>query len=234
MSASHAINTGLSMPAPEARSSSRTEESTQAATSVDWAGLAARVHDGDESGMEQLYRLFNRGIRYFLARRLGTQDLEDRLHDTFLSVVRAIQRGDLREPERLMGFVRTIAQRQVAAYIDRAVRQRHDEADIEVAGVHIADRGENPEQTFCQRERAALMKRVLLSLSARDREVLERFYLKEQSETEIRAAMALTETQFRLLKSRAKRRFGELGKEELGKQASARGKLQLLRSFAAA
>jgi RNA polymerase sigma-70 factor (ECF subfamily) len=37
----------------------------------------------------------------------------------------------------------------------------------------------------------------------------------EQSQDQICSEMALTETQFRLLKSRAKARFGELGKKKL-------------------
>ena len=52
------------------------------------------------------------------------QDLDDRVHDTFLIVVQAIKRGELREPERLMGFVRTVVRRQVAAQIEREMQNR--------------------------------------------------------------------------------------------------------------
>jgi len=44
------------------------------------------------------------------------------VHDTFVIVVQAIRKGELREPERLMGFVRTVVRRQVAAQIDHAVQ----------------------------------------------------------------------------------------------------------------
>ena len=66
--------------------------------------------------MEELYQLFSKGIRFYLCRQLGPQELDDKVHDTFVVVVQAIRRGDLREPERLMGFVRTIVRRQVAAH----------------------------------------------------------------------------------------------------------------------
>lgn len=56
-------------------------------------------------------------------------------------------------------------------------------------------------------------------LNAHSREILTRFYLHEQSQEEICSEMALTETQFRLLKSRAKARFGELGKKKLAHKA---------------
>ena len=66
--------------------------------SARWVGLVDRVRAGEEAGMEELYRLFSRGIRFFLCRQLGPQELDDKVHDTFLIVVQAIQRGDLREP----------------------------------------------------------------------------------------------------------------------------------------
>lgn len=181
---------------------------------IDWNALVEKVRAGDDVGMEQLYKLFSRGIRYYLCRQLGPQELEDKVHDTFLIVVNAIRRGDLREPDRLMGFVRTVVRRQVAAYIETAVHTRRDQTDLET-GVTVADRTRNPEQEAMMREKAALMKSALGALSERDREILVRFYLKEQPQEEICEQMGLTETQFRLLKSRAKAKFGEIGRKKL-------------------
>jgi len=112
---------------------------------VNWQNLVERIHRGEESGMEELYRLFGRGIRYYLCRQLGHQELDDKVHDTFVIVVQAIRRGELREPDRLMGFVRTVVRRQVAAYIDEAVHSRRDELNLDM-GVRVADRRDNPEQ----------------------------------------------------------------------------------------
>ncbi|HWF47102.1 MAG TPA: sigma-70 family RNA polymerase sigma factor [Bryobacteraceae bacterium] len=179
-----------------------------------WAVLVTQVQAGQDEGMESLYRLFSRGIRYYLCRQLGPQELEDKVHDTFLIVVNAIKRGDLREPERLMGFVRTVVRRQVAAYIEQAVHTRRDQADLE-SGASVADRKQNPEQAAILRQKSALMKSVLESMSDRDREILKRFYIDEQSQEDICREMDLTETQFRLLKSRAKTKFGELGRKRL-------------------
>jgi len=181
---------------------------------ANWKGVVERIQRGDESGMEELYRVFAKGVRYYLCRQLGKQELEDKIHDTFLIVVQAIQRGDLREPDRLMGFVRTIVRRQVASYIDQVVHSRREEADIEV-GVRIADLTGNPEQTAAVQQRVDFMRSVLGRLSEKDREILTRFYLHEQTQEQICDEMRLSETQFRLLKSRAKARFGELGKKKL-------------------
>jgi RNA polymerase sigma-70 factor (ECF subfamily) len=59
------------------------------------------------------------------------------------------------------------------------------------------------------------MTSVLRELSERDREILVRFYLKEEPQEQICREMSLTETQFRLLKSRAKAKFGEIGRKKL-------------------
>ena len=181
---------------------------------VDWHGLVTRIQSGEESGMEELYRIFGRGIRFYLCRQLGMQELDDKVHDTFLIVVQAIRRGDLREPDRLMGFVRTVVRRQVAAHIDHVVHSRRDEMHLDV-GVRIADRQRNPEQHVAYQQKTEFMLEILRQLSERDREILTRFYLHEETQDQICAEMNLTETQFRLLKSRAKARFGELGRRRL-------------------
>lgn len=181
---------------------------------AEWGTLVNQIKAGEDAGMEQLYKLFSRGIRYYLCRQLGPQELEDKVHDTFLIVVNAIRRGDLREPERLMGFVRTVVRRQVAAYIEQVVHIRREQTDLE-SGVAIADRKQNPEQEAIVRQKAELMKSALESLSKRDRDILVRFYLQEQTQEQICREMSLTETQFRLLKSRAKAKFGEIGRKKL-------------------
>jgi RNA polymerase sigma-70 factor, ECF subfamily len=102
----------------------------------------------------------------------------------------------------------------VAAYIDQAVVARRDQADIE-SGIAVIDAKSNPEQEAIAKQKKELMVSVLQSLSERDRNILIRFYLNEEPQEEICRDMSLTETQFRLLKSRAKARFGEIGKKKL-------------------
>jgi RNA polymerase sigma-70 factor, ECF subfamily len=184
------------------------------AASPNWRRLVGKICTGDPVGMEELYGVFSRGVRFYLCRQLGPQELEDKVHDTFLIVVQAIRRGELREPDRLMGFVRTIVRRQVAAYIDNAVQTRKEQAGLE-CGLTICDGRSNPEQDAISRQRTEIMLGVLQKMSRRDREILTRFYLFSQPQEQICEEMDLSDTQFRLLKSRAKARFGELGRRSL-------------------
>jgi RNA polymerase sigma-70 factor, ECF subfamily len=183
-------------------------------TCAAWADLVERIRAGTTDGMEELYALFSRGIRFYLIRQLGPQEMEDKIHDTFLVVVQAIRRGELREPSRLMGFVRTVCRRQIAAHIDRLVQSRREQNEVDNTP-RIMDPSSNPEETAIFTERKNLIHRVLSEIPQRDREILTRFYLLEQSQEQICTEMELSDTQFRLLKSRAKSRFGELGKKRL-------------------
>lgn len=197
---------------------------------VDWAVLVERIRGGDPTGMEELYYLFARGIRYYFYRHLGSQDLEDKIHDTFLIVVQAIRKGDIREPERLMGFVHTIVRRQVASYIDRVVHTRREETSLDVGGP-LPDRNTSPEDHALAGQQMEIMLRTLHGLSPRDREILTRFYLHEQSQAQICREMRLSDTQFRLLKSRAKARFGELGRRRMDRKPPEKIWLRVISAF---
>ncbi|MFB3825644.1 MAG: RNA polymerase sigma factor [Bryobacteraceae bacterium] len=164
--------------------------------------------------MEELYRVFSRGVRFYLHRQIGPQDLDDRLHEIFLVVAQAIRRGDLREPERLMGYVRTVVRRQVAAEIERASQTRRRYAEWDAVS-SVPDGHGDPEEEAIQKQNQEFAYKTLQSISPRDREILVRFYLHQQSPERICHDMNLTETQFRLLKSRAKARFGEIGKRRI-------------------
>jgi RNA polymerase sigma-70 factor (ECF subfamily) len=179
-----------------------------------WSALVAQIKAGEDAGIEDLYRLFNRGIRYYFCRHLGPQDVDDRIHDTLLIVLHAIQSGALRDPGCLMGFVRTVVRRQVVASFDNKVHTRRDQTDME-HGLSVADRNDNPEQQSMATEQTRLLKTALESLSPRDREILVRFYLNEESQERICREMSLTDTQFRLTKSRAKGKFGAIGRKSL-------------------
>jgi RNA polymerase sigma-70 factor, ECF subfamily len=196
------------------RADSPVSDSMSAGATEDWAKLVERIHRGDTAAMEDLYRTFSKGIRYLLCRQLGPVELDDKVHDIFVIVVQAITRGELREPDRLMGFVRTVVRRQVANHIDKAVQVRRGQVDLD-PGLPVSDDRVDPEKSFALNQRIDLMQEVLRGISVRDREILTRFYLEEQSQETICSEMRLSDTQFRLLKSRAKARFAELGKKKL-------------------
>ena len=186
-----------------------------------WSRLVDRIKAGDPAGMEQLYAVFVKGVRFFLWRQLGPQDLDDKVHDVFLIITQSIKRGELRDPERLMGYVRTVVRRQVAAHIDSAVNARRNQQSIDPS-LTLSDHQPDPERRAIEKENQDVALRMLGGLPKRDREVLIRFYLQEQSAEEICRDLKLTETQFRLIKSRAKARYGELGRRRFSQRSGFR------------
>jgi len=179
--------------------------------------LVRRVQVGEASGMLDLYEYILAGLRPYVARQLRPQDYRDKMHSIFVDVVVAIQHGQLREPERLMGFARTIARRKVSVYIDAAASDRRNQVEIgSLFG--LVSPGATPEQEMVSREQRELVRITLSRLSERESEILSRFYLEEQSEMQIRTEMALTHTQYRLLKWRSKARFEQLSRKQISRR----------------
>jgi RNA polymerase sigma factor (sigma-70 family) len=179
---------------------------------ADWTQLVHRIQDGDPAAMGELYHIFGKGVRYILVRKLGNTDIDDRVHDVFVIVVEAIRNGDLRDPDRLMGFVRTVVKRQIAANITETVNRRHTEVDYQDSAFAVSDAKSDPEHEALGRQREEIVRKVLESIARRDREILYRFYVDEQPMEMIMDQMGLSYNQFRLLKSRALMRFGKLGR----------------------
>lgn len=176
--------------------------------------LVRRVQIGEAGGMLDLYEYMLVGLRPYLARQLRPQDYRDKIHSIFVDVVVAIQLGQLREPERLMGFARTIARRKVSLYIDAAASDRRNHVEIgSLFG--LASPSATPEQEMVSREQRELVRLTLARLSQREAEILSRFYLQEQTEMQIRSEMDLTHTQYRLLKWRSKARFEQLSRKQM-------------------
>jgi RNA polymerase sigma-70 factor (ECF subfamily) len=188
--------------------------------------IVQQLQAGDDAGQQRLYDLFEPGVRYFLARQLRREEIEDKVHDTFVAVVTAILAGQLLHAVSLPAFVKTVAQRQVMSYIRQTTRPPPDPADIEW------QQSGDPEHELIEREEEEFARRVLEGLPEVDRQILRRFYVEGQSAEEICQAMKMTPTQFRLRKYRAKRRFAELTQEGLKRHKRERFRKKILRKAA--
>ena len=120
-----------------------------------------------------------------------------------------------------MGFVRTILNRQLNLEISRIIHMRQTSIDLESVG-DLTTADPSPEQQAAMRQKVALMKQILRKMSHPEFEVLTRFYLREQPPERIRLDMGLTQTQFNLLKSRAKTKLTELMQRRLARNPVSR------------
>lgn len=177
-----------------------------------FAEVVKNVYEGAPEGLEQLYRVF-RMLAGTLRRQWGYQDYEDWMHDAFLVVVQAIRDGKLREPAALPSYILGIARLTLCSNI--GIRARHERLYGSLRHWIVSRNGKmTPEDQLEEKERLEIMRNLLASLNEKERQILTRFYLHEQSKEQICREMDLTETQFRLAKSRAKQRLGRIGLQQ--------------------
>jgi RNA polymerase sigma factor (sigma-70 family) len=176
--------------------------------------LVERVQARQPTALEELYALVQK-FTFFLMRQLGTDDLQDKVHDVFLTVTQTIVSGKLRDPERLIPFLTTVTRFYTYNQIERRISRRR--VGHLSDSVNPPDTRVNLENSTYQQERVKIAHEILGAMPRRDRDVLKRFYLQEQTKEQICDEMQLTATQFRLLKSKAKSTFSQIGARRLNR-----------------
>jgi RNA polymerase sigma-70 factor (ECF subfamily) len=194
-------NSFLSAPPPARDNTFPVPEGT-------YAELVERIQNGQASGLEQLYGIA-KNFTLFLVRQLGSEDVQDKVHDVFVTTAQAISSGKLRDPERLVPFVTTVTRFYTYGQIERRTRSRKSEGNVEE--LNVADVRVDLEDSAYRSQRREIVAEILDGMKDRDRDLLDRFYMQEQSKEQICREMKLTPTQFRLFKSKAKSRFAKLG-----------------------
>jgi RNA polymerase sigma-70 factor (ECF subfamily) len=180
-----------------------------------WAGVIASAAQGH---IDQLHRFFYSGLLGFYSRRGYVQDAPDLAMNAVLATARSIGRGEIKDPNRLPGYVRTVAMRCLAATIEGTVKARTRECEMTP---QIADRGQTPEEMVIEKQQATIMNKVLGAIPGQEREVLTRFYLHGQTKEQICEQMQLTDDQFRNIKSRAKLRVTSMVQSVLSRNSGA-------------
>lgn len=172
--------------------------------------LVSRIMSGDQRAEAELVERYHHGVRILLRRELGeTAAAADLYQETFRLVLERIRRGDVREPEKLPGFVCSVARNLVIDYFRRAARQERltEKEEPLLLPCPAPDQLEE----LLRKERAALVLQVLKEMpNKRDVQVLFRFYLAEDEKEQICADLGLNRFHFNIVIHRARRRFREL------------------------
>jgi RNA polymerase sigma-70 factor (ECF subfamily) len=180
---------------------------TTATENANWPANAETIvqliQAGDPRGEELLYAVFTRGLRYLAIRKVGYEQADECVHDTFIALAKKIRDGALREPAALLRYARTILERMI---VDIHLERRKWRADVDFDHLALtrADSSPTPDKAYEKTTKTEVMKRALQQLRPKEREILVRFYLEEQDQERICTEMKLTHTQYRLLKSRSK------------------------------
>src|SRR5271170_1729536 len=117
-------------------------------TSADWVRLARSI-PADDARTADLYASLTAPLRTRLSRVVSPDDVDDSVHEVVVIVLGAIRRHELRDPERLIGFVRTIAYRISVAHIRGRILRRRFVEEVDT----VASRDQSPEESAASKER---------------------------------------------------------------------------------
>jgi RNA polymerase sigma-70 factor, ECF subfamily len=172
--------------------------------------LVSRIQAGDQQAEVELVECYSPVVMSIIRREVGATALADDLYqESFCIILEKVRRGDVREAEKLPGFVCGVARNQVIKHFQRAVRQRNM-AETEDA-VSISHPAPDQLEQLLQREKADIVRQILKEMTnERDIQVLFRFYLAEHDKKQICADLGLTSMQFNLVIHRARERYREL------------------------
>jgi DNA-directed RNA polymerase specialized sigma24 family protein len=179
---------------------------------VDNRALVDGVIRNDQESIAELYLT----VKSFSSRLwcLGDSESEDATHDSFLLLLRAIQRGYIKEPDCLMGYVGVVVNRRKYANIKSRQRKRARFTEVEPHTLAIPHNA-NPEKELAAKERAQIAGRAMELIRPLYRTVLERFYLNGEDAETIGADFGWDYPRFNCIKSRAKAEFGKAGRRLL-------------------
>ena len=186
----------------------RTTDACQEDPGSDAALVRALSQPGSEQ--KQLYLRYRRPLlQVFHHRRVAREAAEDLLHRTFLQGIKKIRTEGLTDPTNLGGYLYQTAVKLSAAYW-RGELARDYVRDPQVVS-KLADGALTLEERVDREQLAKCVRELVEQLPVeRDREVLRRLYLDEESRTVIRLSLNLTDLQFNQVLFRARQRFGAI------------------------
>jgi len=191
------------------------DDARDEAAEKDVADLVRRVQAGDPAAESELVARFSRGLLLMLRRLVQNPALADDLHqETLALVLGKIRRGEVREPEKLNGFIRSTARNLFIADRRKEARYRaldEDPEDGMPPAPALADRGPAPLERVLAAEEARQVQRLLGELRYdRDRQLLLRFYLSDESKEVLCEDLEIEPERFHQVLFRARERLREL------------------------
>jgi RNA polymerase sigma-70 factor, ECF subfamily len=179
----------------------------------DLSDLVARIRVGDSAAETQLLSRFAFGVRVMLRRHSQNPAIaiDDLAQDVLSAVLEQLRKGGMRDAAALPAYIRTTAMHRLHAEqrAQQSSAQTHEsiEGDDPRLVAHSTDVGDELDAARKGRQ----IRELLASLPvARDREVLQRFYLQEETCEAICAALDIDHEHFRRVIHRARARFREI------------------------
>ncbi len=166
--------------------------------------LAERIRRGDASAETELVRYYGRTVTVIAGARTGDYDIaRDLAQDILVAVLKALRRGNLREPDKLSAFVQGTARNIINNYL----RERTRRAEQEITDLDCP--AYDPTTALEDADRRRVLGEALQSLNATDRDILRLSLIDGLSCVEVAARIELSHEAVRARKSRALRKLME-------------------------
>lgn len=175
----------------------------------EYGRLVNRIIDGDTDAEEELVNRFGAGVFQIILRIVRNPPLaEDLSQDALITIIKKIREGAVEQPESLNAFVSSVARFHAIGQI-RKIRRRGLSEDLEQAE-QLPDPSPSRLEELQTSEQLAELRDLIWELIPRYRELLLRFYIKEEPKDVICADLGMSSMQFDGVLHRARKRYKEL------------------------
>ncbi len=177
--------------------------------------LVSRVMASDKAAETEMVERYSKGMLFMLRHRSGNQALaEDMSQETWRIIFEKVRAGDLKDHSKLSAYIVQTAKNQLLMCYRSS---HHTRVTNDVDTAETADTVDQPDQVI-ERQNMAKVVRLLVNelKTPRDRELIMRFYLREEDKKTICDDFGLSELHFNRVLFRARQRFKELWLEQVG------------------
>ena len=149
------------------------------------AQLVARIRAGDADAEAELYRRYCESVRTMLRYRTRKAEIAEELcNDAFIILLKKLRRDGLEEPEKLSAFVHRTAHYVYLDWVRPRIGRREIEASDPDLLKHLHGQVDTPHDHEQHTRALRAMVTLLNALAPRDRDVLDRFYLRDRTRRE--------------------------------------------------
>ena len=184
------------------------EQRTNEEAPISDSDLVLRIREGDTAAESILYKRYRSGLVLMLNQRTRDfQRAEDLVQDTLLTVITRLRERGIDNPAGLAGFIQQTAKYTFIGWLRRAGNQVELRDSFEDQTTEAESAVDN---ISLDRRRSAVRSLIDKMKVPRDREILHRYYVREQSKPVICEALNLSMPHFDRVINRARNRFKQL------------------------
>ena len=181
------------------------------------AELALAISGGDSKAEAEFYRRYYPSLHYVLERKTGDPEAAaDLCQEAFCILLERLRSEPLSDAGKVVSFLHMTGTNLHIAEVRKSVRRKT------YANQSLVNQAQDPTQSqflkLLLQRRASAVQLILESLpNARDRALLEAYYIQEKDKSEICEALDLGERHFDKVLFRAKQRFRDFVLKKPGK-----------------